>query len=364
MKASNAVILSALFLLSFQFAHGQGCIMVRNISGFGQYNLADNAFTVSNWQLNTVGRYFKAYREFKGTEDQHVAEKDQSIIESYSVDISISRLMQKGWSLELSVPVTSNSRTASKEHGGAGTARHATHTFGISDMRLTAYKWIFNPTVSQKANVQLGLGIKLPTGDYKYQDYFFKNDSTKVLAPVNASIQLGDGGTGIITQLNAFYFFNKTINAYANFYYLLNPRDQNGVSTLTGRLSGATKTEMLTGNDVYSVPDVYSFRIGFNFDFKKFAFAAGLRNEGVPVRDIFGGNYGLRRPGHNLSVDPGIIYKMSRSSVYAYVPFIISRRINQSIPDAQTSEMAHTYTIGSGGSGDCQIFIGVLFKLL
>ncbi len=363
MKTIKLIILSTLFFTSCQCANAQGCIMVRNISGFGQYNLADNAFTVSNWQLNTVGRYFRAYREFKGAEDQHTPEKDQSVIESYSVDISISRLLQKGWSLELSVPVSSNSRTASKEHGGAGTSRHATHTFGVGDLRFTAYKWVLSPTVSQKANVQIGLGIKLPTGEYKYQDYFFKNDSTKVLAPVNGSIQLGDGGTGIITQLNAFYFFNKTINAYGNFYYLINPREQNGVSTLTGRLTGSTKTEMLTGNDVYTVPDVYSFRVGFNFDFNKFAFSAGLRNEGVPVKDLFGGNYGLRRPGHNLSIDPGIVYKMPHSSVYTYVPFIISRRINQSIADAQTSEILHTYTIGSGGSGDYQIFIGVLFKL-
>ena len=75
----------------------------------------------------------------------------------------------------------------------------------------------------------MGLGIKLPTGDYKVQDYFYKNDSTKVLAPVNGSIQLGDGGTGIITQLNTFYFLSKNISLYANLYYLINPRDHNGV---------------------------------------------------------------------------------------------------------------------------------------
>ena len=73
-------------------------------------------------------------------------------------------------------------------------------------MRFTAYKWLFKTSVRQKGNIQLGLGVKLPTGDYKYQDYFYRNDSTKVLASVNPSIQLGDGGTGIIGELNSFLY--------------------------------------------------------------------------------------------------------------------------------------------------------------
>ena len=70
----------------------------------------------------------------------------------------------------------------------------------------------FAPSVRQKGNIQLVLGIKLLTGDYKYQDYFYRNDTTKLLPAVNPSIQLGDGGTGIITELNAFYFLTKSIS--------------------------------------------------------------------------------------------------------------------------------------------------------
>lgn len=363
MKAKKLILLFFAFLALSHVARSQGCIMVRNISGFGQYNLTDNAFTVSSWQLNFIGRYFKAYRDFIGTKEQPVPTQDQTIVKSYSVDMTVSRLLENGWSLELSVPISSNSRSATKEHGGLGKARHTTNTFGIGDMRFTAYKWILVPSVTQKFNAQVGLGIKLPTGEYKYQDYFYKNDSVKVLAPVNGSIQLGDGGTGIITQVNAFYFLNKKISFYGNAYYLMNPRDHNGVSTITGRLSGPTSIEMLTGNDVYSVPDVYSYRIGINVIMDKFAFSAGLRNEGVPVRDLVGGSYGLRRPGHNLSAEPGIMYKMNRSSVYAYVPVIIARNISQSLPDAQTSAIMHKEIIGTGGSGDYQVFLGVLFKL-
>lgn len=51
-------------------AFTQGCITVRNIFGFGQYNLTDKAFTTSEWRLNITNRYFKAFHDFKGNEDQ------------------------------------------------------------------------------------------------------------------------------------------------------------------------------------------------------------------------------------------------------------------------------------------------------
>ena len=335
--------------------------MVRNISGFGQYNLTDNAFTNSNWQLNINNRYFKAFRDFKGNTDQQTPKQDESIVYSYTMDITLSRLMRNGWSMDLSLPISANSRSATLEHGGLGTPRHTTNTFGLGDIRFTAYKWLLKPSVTQKVNLQLGLGVKLPTGDYKYQDYFYRNDTTKVLAPVNASIGLGDGGTGIITELNTFYFFNKSISFYGNFYYLINPRDESGVSTTNGKTP--TDLQLKTGSDIYSVPDIYSIRGGLNFNFNKLAFSAGLRDEGVPVHDLFGGSNGLRRPGHNLSFEPGIIYKMKKASIYAYVPVIISRKIRQNITDALATKITGVYRMGAGGSGNYSVFLGVLFKL-
>ncbi len=70
---------------------------------------------------------------------------------------------------------------------------------------FAVYRWIIDPAKHTKWNVQAGLGLKLPTGDYRYQDYFVKNDSVKVLGPVDQSIQLGDGGTGITAEINAFF---------------------------------------------------------------------------------------------------------------------------------------------------------------
>ena len=357
----NIVLFPLASLLFANFVHAQGCIMIRNISGFGQYNPTDNAFSTSDWQLNITSRHYKAWRDFKGTEDQRTPTGDRSIMRSFTMDISATRFFRNGWSMNLSLPFAANSRSANKEHGGAGTTRHTTHSFGLGDVRFTVYKWLLQPSVSQKVNVQLGLGVKFATGNYKYEDYFYKNDSTKILAPVNASIALGDGGTGINTEANVFYFFNKSISFYGNFYYLINPRDQSGVSTTTWRTP--TPLQVATGGDIYSVPDVYSIRGGVNFGLSQLSISAGLRDEGVPFHDLLGGSNGLRRPGHNLSFEPGVFFKMKKTSLYVYVPIVIARRVKQDPSDAKATKVTGVYRMGTGGSGNYSAFLGLLFKL-
>ena len=347
-----------------QSANAQGCVVVRNISGFGQYNLTDNAFTTSDWQLNINNRYFKAYKDYKGTKNQNTAKQNESVVRSFSTDISIGRLLRNGWSLDLSIPFASNSRETSLEHGGPNTTRHTTHSFGIGDIRFTAYKWLLSPRVTQKGNIQVGLGIKFPTGAYNYQDFFYRNDSVKVLAAVNPSIQLGDGGTGIIAEVNTFYYLNKqkTLSFYGNFYYMANPREQNGTAITFGRIP--SRIDSLSNNIFLSVADQYSVRAGINYSLKnKLAFSLGIRDEGTPTEDILGGSEGVRRAGHNISIEPGIIYKFKKASFYAYIPVITGRETKQTLSDRYKTKYTGVYTLTPGGFGNFQVFVGALFKL-
>ena len=99
--------------------HSQGCIMVRNISGFGQYNLNDHSFSSSTWQLNIVSRYFKSFREFKDDEDQKNPEA--GINHVFSTDFSVSRFFNKGYSINFSLPLNvkqsiNNNRTWRKRY--------------------------------------------------------------------------------------------------------------------------------------------------------------------------------------------------------------------------------------------------------
>lgn len=354
------IILPIAILLLSNYAKSQGCIIVRNISGLGQYNLTSNTFSASEWELNINNRYFDTYKDYKGTQDQHTPPANQNVIRSYTTVAALTRILNKGWSLEFALPFAANSRTSDLEHGGPNTTRYTTSATGIGDISFTAYKWLLAPGVTQKGNIQLGLGIKLPTGNSTSKDYFHWNDSTTVLAPVNAAIELGDGGTGIITELNTFYVFNNTFNLYGNFYYLISPKGQ---SSLLGTAGGRPPSAVLiqAGGANFTVPDVYSMRAGLNYNLTKWAFSMGLRDEGIPVYDVIGSSYGTRRAGYTLSVEPGVIYKLKNAAVYAYVPYIVSHAIVQNIVDRNTSNITGVYTIGSGGSGDYQIFLGVQF---
>jgi len=361
MKKIFLLIIPAVLIV--EAAKSQGCLVVRNISGFGQYNLTDKSFSTADWQLNINNRYFKSFRDFKGTVDQKTAEQNQAVVKSFTTDISIIRMLEKGWSLTLSIPIAANSRTASLEHGGPNTTRRTTNSFGIGDTRFTAYKWILRPRAEQRGNIQLGLGIKFPTGAYNYQDYFYRNDSTKVLSAVNPSIQLGDGGTGIITEVNTFYILNatRTISLYGNFYYMANPREQNGTAITNGRIP--PRIDSLANNIILSVPDQYSIRAGVNYNLKSWSFSLGIRDDGTPVNDLLGGSEGVRRAGHNLSIEPGVIFKMKKMSFYTYVPIIFGRETKQTVSDQFKTKHTGTYTLTQGGFADYVVFVGALFKL-
>ena len=158
---------------------------------------------------------------------------------------------------------------------------------------------------------------------------------------------------------------NRSINFYGNFYYLINPRDQNGTSTLLGRIptSADQRAQVKSGSSVNSVPDQYTMRIGANFKLNDWLLSAGIRNEGVPVHDLLGGSNGSRRAGHNTSIEPGIVYTMEKVSVYAYVPVIVSRKTRQSVTDKIESEILNKMVYRQGGFANYLIFFGVQIKL-
>ncbi len=210
-----------------------------------------------------------------------------------------------------------------------------------------------------KANVQFGAGIKLPTGDYKYQDYFF-NDSSKSLGPVDQSIQLGDGGTGLTAEVNAFYNFGKNISAYANTFYLFNPREQNGVSTARGGVSSPASIQY--GSNVMSVPDQYLVRAGINVRQHNISLSAGMRLEGLPAKDVFGGSEGFRRPGYIVSAEPGVSYNKEKITVYAYVPVAVERNRVQSVPDLHRTAITKQAYTGDAAFADYTVNAGVTFR--
>ena len=342
------MLLLSISTLLATYSWTQGCVAIRNVDGISPDISFKNIHPGNKLIFNITNRYYKASSTYIG--DKFITD---TLVTNHinTLNISALKLFNNGWSLGLNVPVSANSRRNNRDHGGPLTPKHTTRSFGLGDIRFTLYKWLLDPSKNKKGNIQAGLGLKFPTGDYRWQDYFYRNDSTKVLAPVDQAIQLGDGGTGITTELSAFYSVNKTIHLFIHGFYLINPRDQNGVSNLKGR--NPTAVEILNNITVMSVPDQYTLRMGTNLQFQNLILTASVRYEKVPVKDLIGGNSGFRRAASITSVEPGVTYKIRNSLVFVYVAVPFKRNMVQNIPN----------TVSPGGFADYLISTGFQFNL-
>jgi len=349
--------LIAIFFIAQYNVNAQGCVAIKGTAG-----ICSKPSDAKGWELNLNNRYFKSYKHFVGTEEQtqRVDQGTNVINHSYELDITATRTINLRWSLAMTLPIMDFKRSSLYEHGNAG--RFSTGSFGIGDARFSAYRWMFDPKTSHKGNVQLGLGIKLPTGNYNYQDYFHtaKTDSL-TFGPVDQSIQPGDGGTGITLEVNSFYNFSHKLGVYGSFFYLSNPREVNGTSTTRGGVASATTKKYNT--DIMSVPDLFMTRAGVSYMVKKFNFAGGVRIEGLPSKDIIGGSRGFRRPGYIVSGEPSVTYVAKKVSFNVAVPFALKRNRTQSDADKRQTADTGAYKQGDAAFADYLISAGMTFKL-
>lgn len=354
-----------LVLINYTNVNAQGCVAIRSTGGLCTMDEHPDSASAAegSWLLNSNSRYFRSYKHFVGTKEQkqRIALGTNVINHSYTQDLTLTRVFNNRWSFAVDVPVVDNSRSSLYEHGGK--ERLSTHSFGLGDIRLTAYAWLLNPAKARRGNIQVGLGLKLATGTYNYQDYFYHQGGTadtKVLGPVDQSIQLGDGGTGITTEVNTYYNFTNKLGVYGGFYYLISPREQNGVSSARGGTPSAKA--VANGSDVMSVPDQIMLRAGASYGLGKFNFSAGARYECLPVKDLVGGSNGFRRTGYIISAEPGVTYRLKSFSIYAFVPVALKRDRTQSVPDKISTRLTGTYTQGDAAFADYAVNVGLTYR--
>jgi hypothetical protein len=347
------LFLTLLFISAYNSdSNAQGCVAIKGMAGSCSRPSANGS-----WLLDFNNRYFKSYKHYVGTEEQKEREKNGTnvINHSYETDITLTRLITARWSMAATLPILAFTRSSLYEHDGA--SRHSTRSFGIGDIRMSVYRWMFDPRKSHKVNLQLGLGLKLPTGNPAYVDYFYKKPDSSVLGPVDQSIQPGDGGTGITFELNSFYNFSGKLGAYGSFFYLVNPREVNGTSTARGGTPSATAKKYNT--DVMSVPDLYMARGGLSYMVEKISFAGGLRIEGLPSEDLVGGSRGFRRPGYIISAEPSVMYVSKKTSWTLAVPVALKRNRTQSNSDKRRTQDTGNHVQGDAAFADYLVNFGV-----
>jgi|LakMenE18May11ns_1017448.scaffolds.fasta_scaffold9806637_1 hypothetical protein len=361
-------------VLMYTSATSQGCVAIRTVGGLNTMEHAgmmhmgmdsNHAMpALKKWDLNIAYRYFNSFRHFNGTVEQKQRIEEGTEVRNFNrtIDLSLVRTINDQWNIGVALPLIYNERSSKYEHISnlPSSPRFVTSSGGIGDARITAYKWLWAPKPGRKGNLMGGIGLKLPTGNYKaVDDFTYKLNATRV-GPVDQSIQLGDGGLGVTLELSAFRQINNSWSLYGNAFYLINPRDNNGVSTARGGIPSEAAVKYTS--HVMSVPDQYLIRAGSNWTRKALTLSLGARYECIPTFDLIGKNSGFRRPGTVIAAEPGGNYQFKKFNLYAYLPISIFRERNQSQPDILRTIDTKVFARGDAAFADYAINIGIGYK--
>ncbi|MFN5215410.1 MAG: hypothetical protein ACK5EQ_00920 [Bacteroidota bacterium] len=378
----RSFLVASFLVLGVSNAKAQGCVAVRGFGGCGVAGGSGLALAPKQWQVGANYRYFESFRHFKGDEEQYdrLVKQTQVINYSNTIDISASMGLTLRTQLNVNLPVSYTDRSSYYEHGGQTTtfpgARKTSTSAGIGDARIGISKWLWNPVSHTKSNLMLGVGLKLPTGNWNVQDSFYNvmvtdpvtgtSSRKTVYRPVDQSIQLGDGGLGLSLEMQGFWEMADGLFAYGNAFYILNPRGVNG--TMTNRRTTIVVngvSQVFTNEYMCSVADQYAARLGFlsQSQLHGLSFSWGARLEGVPVRDLVGESYGFRRPGYTIAAEPGVTYMKGKTTVNFNMPIALYRIRKQSVTDKEVQDATGVARNGDAAFADYLISLGVTYRL-
>ena len=348
------------FFLGVYQTKAQGCVAIRHFSSCVGNTLESNLLGPGDIQIGTNYRYFKSFRHFRGAEEEpdRVANGSEVINHSHSWDFFLTYGISNRVYTSITIPTVINTRSSLYEHGRE--ERNTTFSRGLADIRVGVGFWVFDPIEHQNGNLALGLGLKLPTGNYNASDIFYNvgPEGGPQVRPVDQSIQPGDGGFGITVDFQFYQKIAERFFAYGGGFYLINPRETNGTRTFRETLSPILQNEA-----IMAVPDQFSVRAGASYAISNtISTSLGARYEGVPVKDLIGGNKGFRRPGNVLSVDPGIAFMKNNFALNLNVPFAVRRERPQSVTDKETEELTGNPRNGDAAFADYLINLGISYR--
>ncbi len=309
------------------------------------------------WQASFGWRYQKSDKHYVGSEYQveRTNEGSEVINNVNLADLSVRYQATDRIELSLGVPYFMGTRSQALRNARREIIeRFQTQARDMGDVFFAARRWMLDTKKHPNGNVLFGLGVKLPTGQANVVDTFKIFSATPApngtistaVRTVDQSIQPGDGGFGMLADFSAFKSLSAgKLSLYISGAYLSNPQETSRV--LTYRTA--------PGEEVMSISDQYLLRGGAAVavpGVKNLSFSAGLRFEGVPVRDLIGGSQGFRRPGYAVAVEPALAYVAGKNTISLGVPFAIYR--NRLVSVADEARGAH----GDAAFADYLILVG------
>lgn len=223
--------------------------------------------------------------------------------------MSISYGVTNRWTVAATLPFSRGTHSRFYADG----RRHRVSAAGLGDVSIVGSAWVLDPRSHPSGNVSLGVGVKSPSGRNDVRDTYFLPQGTTDFT-VDQSIQLGDGGWGLMLQGQAFARVLEHVGGYASGSYLVTPQNQSSVfQSLTGSFASVH----------VSIPDVFYASAGLSFDVSRrhgLAVSLSGRIDGIPTRDLFGRSDGFRRPVVLGYLEPSLTLARGRSTVSLNAP--------------------------------------------
>jgi hypothetical protein len=171
--------------------------------------------------------------------------------------------------------------------------------------------------------------------------------------PADQTIQPGDGGWAILTQVQAFQMLTERASVYGFGSYMVNPKAETGIK---GAPSGNNSTVS------WSVPDVYSLRAGAAFNLlpdQGLSVSLGARLDGIPVNDLIGGGdeTTIKRTSRIYFAEPGLSWTRNRDNFTLSVPWQVKVNRVKSLYEQQNNGL------NAGGFAKYLVFLSYSRRL-
>ncbi len=307
--------------------------LVRSLDGGTKYG-----WSIHNLTVDIGYRFFNSNKYFIG--DQEIARPNAIRNHQNIFDVGVEVPFHSAMELCCGCPVFNGTRNQLYSPTGIF------QVSGIGDLTLGAQRWIFRPPTEFGGDIAVSASVKIPTGiNNATGSALYKGRDRKGNGrPVDAA---GRWRMGTDPRSPGYKSLWRRSDLYGQAQYLFNPRDTNGVPTFRSQ----------PGQRVMSVADQYLYRMGVSQGMPKLrgvALSLGVRGEGVPVRDLLGDSNGFRRPGSVISLDPGLMVNVRRTTLSVNGPWALRRDRPPSVP-----EIANNTKNGDAFFADYTVIIGL-----
>lgn len=327
-------VLSAavLLLLTGRLLPAQGCILARSPEQGGLPTGQGGVLEPGHFQVTIGERHQFSYQHYVGDVYQEYRAQQGTQVENRINLVTVNVTYQ--WTPRVSVEIDMPWLFASRKSQNSPIEYQAS---GVGDTIVGVNSWLRNPAHASRNNLSVGLGMLMPSGNDDVQNTVNTNTTgtgspVEVTAPVDYSIQPGNGGWGLVMQWMGYQRLNNSLTFYTDGDYIATQGGTNGVQ----RSATLSTTTPLDNYD--AIADEYLMEAGVLFPVphvKGLSATLGPRDEGVPAYNLFPvSNDGFRRPGFAVTAGPGGEYARGNNILTVGVYKAIHRDRTVSYPDA------------------------------